>query len=55
LDEKPDKIMNTNERAMFEVWRSASRSKMSYVLLYPKIIVFTTDDVVLSIKMVSSE
>ncbi len=55
MDEKPNKIMNTNEKTMFEVWRLASRSKMSSVLLYLQIIIFTTDDVVFNIKMVSSK
>jgi hypothetical protein len=52
---EPDKIMSTDKGAMFEVWRLALRSKRSFVLSYPKIVAFTTDVIVLSIKMVSWE
>jgi hypothetical protein len=43
LDKKLDKSMNMDKGAMFEVWNSTSRLKMSFVLLHPKIVPFTID------------
>jgi hypothetical protein len=41
------------EGAMFELWKSTSMSKMSFVLLHPEIVTFTIDVTILGIKMVS--